>query len=134
VDYCVKGMAAEAAGRMDEALSLFMQAWAAAKDDLDRCIAAHYIARQQEKPEDALHWNRAALEYASASGSEQALEFYPSLYLNLGWSYETIGDRPEAVRYYRLGAASLSDLPAGPYRDMVERGLTEGLKRICVER
>jgi tetratricopeptide (TPR) repeat protein len=130
VKLCVEGMQAEAEGRLEDALGLFLQAWAARQDDFDACIAAHYVARHQKKPEDTLHWNHLALEHAEAAGDERVQGFYPSLYLNMGWSYEKLGDPEEAGKYYELAAARLEDLPAGPYRDTVQEGINNGRKRV----
>lgn len=47
VRLCAQGMQAEAEGRDAQARDLFLQAWEAAEDDYDACIAAHYLARHQ---------------------------------------------------------------------------------------
>ena len=130
VKLCAEGMQAEAQGRLEEARSLFMQAWARRQDDFEACIAAHYVARHQETPEEMLHWNQEALSRAEAVGDERVDEFYPSLYLNMGWSYESLGDKANAQKYYRLAAGCIDDLPEGPYRDMVLGGIQEGEKRL----
>jgi hypothetical protein len=44
------------------------------------------------------------LEHANVVNDERVKEFYPSLYLNLGRSYELVGDQNEAQRYYNLAA------------------------------
>jgi hypothetical protein len=130
VKLCVEGMQAEAEGRLDDATGLFLQAWAARQDDFDACIAAHYVARHQEKPEEVLHWNRLALDHAGAAGEERVQGFYPSLYLNMGWSYEELGNPEEAGKYYELAARRVEELPAGPYRDTVQEGINNGKKRV----
>ena len=63
---CQDGMRAEAEGRRADARKLFERAWAAATDDYDACVAAHYLARQQDHPEEVLRWNREALDRADA--------------------------------------------------------------------
>ncbi|RGC68468.1 hypothetical protein C5N14_13190 [Micromonospora sp. MW-13] len=35
-------------------------------DDYDACVAAHYLARQQDDPEEILRWNQEALRHAFA--------------------------------------------------------------------
>jgi tetratricopeptide (TPR) repeat protein len=131
VKLCVAGMQAEAEGRFQQARDLFEQAWAASQDDFEACVAAHYLARHQESPAEMLRWNRAALEHARSAGDDRVRGFYPSLYLNLGWSHESLGDREEAGRFYDLAARCLDELPAGPYRDTVEDGIRAGQKRIA---
>jgi hypothetical protein len=125
IKLCYEGMQAEAAGKPDEARDLFMQAWMARQDDFEACVAAHYVARHQENPADQLRWNQEALNRAGAVGDShpEIRTFYPSLYLNMGWSYESLGDRVEASKFYELAAASVNELPEGPYREMVKGGI-----------
>lgn len=49
IKLCVEGTQAEFAGRMDAACALYMQAWSAASDDYQACVAAHYMTRSQER-------------------------------------------------------------------------------------
>jgi hypothetical protein len=95
---------AEFEGRLDEARRLSMLAWQASQDDYEACMAAHYMARYQENPADQLRWNREALQRAAALEDDKAKDFYPSLYLNMGLSYELLGDPLKARKYYALAA------------------------------
>jgi tetratricopeptide (TPR) repeat protein len=104
IKLCLEGTRAEFEGRIEEARTLFMQAWEASKDDFDACVSAHYMARFQEEPEEILRWNQEALNRAKAVGDNRVQNFYPSLYLNLGHSYEALGDQVEAQKYYKLAA------------------------------
>jgi tetratricopeptide (TPR) repeat protein len=104
IKFCMEGTRAEFRGRIDHARSCYQRAWEAVQDDYDACIAAHYLARCQENPEERLHWNQIALERAEAVADARVQDFYPSLYLNLGQSYELLGNRIEAKRYYGLAA------------------------------
>jgi hypothetical protein len=129
VKLCAEGIEAEMSGRHTEAQALYAQAWALRQDDYEACIAAHYLARQQETLADSLHWNQVALEHALAVAGDQVREFLPSLYLNLGWSHEVLGDAGAARTHYDAGAALLDALPAGPYTETVRAGLARGLER-----
>ena len=104
IQLCIEGTRAEFEHRLEEARILYKQAWEARTDDYDACIAAHYVARFQESAEESLHWNQLALKYAHAVDNEKVKEFYPSLYLCLGRSYELVGNQSEAHRYYELAA------------------------------
>jgi hypothetical protein len=104
VKLCAEGTRAEFEGRHDDARILYMQAWEASQDDFEACVAAHYVARYQESPQDRLRWNQEALLRAAAVGDERVCSFYPSLYLNMGHSFEVIGNMAEAKRYYELAA------------------------------
>lgn len=130
---CVEGMQAEAEGRFADARTCFEQAWAARQNDLDACIAAHYQARHQETLGRILHWNQEALRYADAVSAapevgEEITAFYPSLYLNLGKSYEDLGDSTRARHYYQLAEEKAARL-VGEYGDIVRRGISSGLQR-----
>ena len=104
IQLCIQGTQAEFARRMEDARSLYQQAWKLAKDDYEACIAAHYMARFAETPEEGLGWNQKALDCATRVKDERVKEFYPSLFLNMGHSYEQLGRPDEARRYYDLAA------------------------------
>ena len=130
VKLCVEGMQAEGEHRLDDAYKLFCAAWAARQDDFDACIAAHFLARHRP-PEEMRHWNQVALDHANAVDDERIQGFYPSLYLNLGWSHEQLADLTAAGRYYALAVARLDNLPAGPYADVVRTGVRAGQARVA---
>jgi hypothetical protein len=104
VKLCMEGSWAEFNNRIDEARRLFAQAWEAAGDPFERCIAAHYSARYQTDPQAELRYNLLALEYAGKVEGEEVQTFLPSLYLNLGRSYERVNDPVNAAKYYNLAA------------------------------
>lgn len=104
IKLCIEGTRAEFEGRFADACDLYHKAWEASKDDYEACVAAHYVARFQANPEDVLFWNQEALNRAQAVKDERVENFYPSLYLNLGRSYEILGNQAEAQRYYDLAA------------------------------
>jgi hypothetical protein len=130
VKLCAAGMQAEAAGCDDEARTLFLQAWAAAQDDYEACIAAHFVARQQPTLADTLYWNQRALAHADAVDDERMAGFYPSLYLNLGRCHELLGDAAQARACYGCAAAGLADLPADAYGDLVRHGIARAQARL----
>lgn len=100
----MEGTRAEFDHRIKDARELYQKAWDAHTDSYEACIAAHYVARFQESPEETLRWNQVALENANAVNDERVQEFYPSLYLNLGHSHEIVGNQKEAQRFYELAA------------------------------
>ena len=144
VKLCVTGMEAEAANRFDMARSCFEQAWAAQQNDLDAAIAAHYLARHQDTLERILHWNQVALHHAERASKSiehqmavAVAQFFPSLYLNLGKSYEDMGDVALARHYYaraaeqlaQLGAASAPAAEHEHYLTALQRGIAAALHR-----
>jgi len=104
IQLCMAGTRAEFEHRIEDARVLYQQAWDVSMDDYDACIAAHYVARFQDSAEESLRWNQVALKHAHAVNDERVKDFYPSLYLNLGRSYELVGDQAEAQKYYELAA------------------------------
>lgn len=106
VQLCVKGTQAEYQGKPEEARALYQAAWEAASNDFEDCVAAHYVARFQTDPQEKLRWNVMALEKAEAVTDESVKDFYPSLYINIGQSYELVGYTTEAKRFYDLAAKS----------------------------
>ena len=104
IQLCLAGTQAEFESRLDAARAAYRQAWELAQDDYDACVAAHYVARLQSDPAVTLHWNQVALACAEAVGDDRVRSFYPSLYLNLGRSFEVLGHDVEAQRYYALAS------------------------------
>ncbi len=104
INLCIRGSQAEFEGRIEDARSLYLQAWETSRDDYEACVAAHYMARRQDDPARALHWNQIALAHAEAVGDERVQSFFPSLYVNRGHSHEALGNLIEAEYYYKLAA------------------------------
>ncbi|MBK9927525.1 MAG: hypothetical protein IPP66_19825 [Anaerolineales bacterium] len=104
IQLCMQGSLAEFEHRMDDARALYQQAWDSHSDNYEACIAAHYVARFQDNPQETLRWNLIALQHARAVNDERVADFYPSLYLNIGHSYELLGNQEEAQKYYGLAA------------------------------
>jgi len=104
IQLCMEGTRAEFEHRIEDARSLYQQAWEARTDDYEACIAAHYVARFQATVEESLRWDQLSLTHAQAVKDERVKEFYPSLYLSLGRSHELAGNQGEAQRYYDLAA------------------------------
>lgn len=130
VKLCAQGIEAEMQGRRGEARSLFLQAWELRQDDVDACVAAHYVARHQESPAETLRWNELALTHAIAAPANSIRSFYPSLYLNLGKSYEDLGDTSRARELYEQGEQCIDDVPDGAYGAIVRDGLRNALQRV----
>jgi len=130
IKLCVDGMNAEARGALGEAMRLFHAAWDQSGDDFERFTSAHYLARNQQAPEDRLRWNLAALSYARSIEDEDMKVHYPSLYLNIAKSYEALQDDINAQINYALAAEHSTLLPDGGYGDMIRSGIGAGLHRV----
>lgn len=129
VRLCVHGVEVEMQGDLDAARSSYEAAWSVARDDVERCIAAHFLARVQTDLDARVRWNREALERADSVDRAAVAAFYPSLYLNLGSALEGIHDQDGARDAYRRAADGLADLDAGAYADTVRRGVHAALAR-----
>jgi hypothetical protein len=104
IQLCIRGTQAEFFGQPQEAAAFYAQAWKDAATDYEFCIAAHYMARFQPSPEEMLRWNQRSLEHAQKSDPALVRDFLPSLYLNLGKSYELMCNPEESQKYYRMAA------------------------------
>ena len=129
VKLCAEGMQLEAEGKIEQAHSLFQQAWDIAENDFEAFTAAHYLARNQKDPEDVLKWNLESLARAKKIADESMNESYPSLYLNIGKSYEQLNDPKAANKNYQLAADFSAFLPPGKYSDMIKTGIATALSR-----
>jgi len=130
IKLCVDGMNAESRGAYDEAVRLFQSAWDQSANDFERFTSAHYLARNQQAPEDRLKWNLKALGYARAIEDEDMKVHYPSLYLSIAKSYEALEDEANAKINYALAAEHSAFLPEGSYGDMIRSGIGAGLQRV----
>jgi hypothetical protein len=130
VALCAEGMAAE--GTPAEARRLFERAWAARRDDYDAAVAAHFVARHQPTPADALHWNALAVRHAEAVADGRAAGLLASLYLNLGDAQANVGDGAAAAAAVRRAAEHLAAVPPGGYRQFVALGVRRLAERVGV--
>lgn len=131
VHLCADGIAAESVGRLEDAHAAYERAWQQRVDDWDACVAAHYLARHQPSLALSLYWNQEALRYADAVTDNRTVDFRPSLLLNLGYSYELLGDAFSAQHHYRQALAAVEHLPSGAYRDMIAHSLVTKLDRLA---
>ncbi|HEX5152353.1 MAG TPA: tetratricopeptide repeat protein [Parafilimonas sp.] len=129
VQLCARGMELEAT-QPEEAKVLFMQAWSASTRDLEKCIAAHYLARRQPSAEEKLHWHKIALEFALQINDSHIQLYYPSLYLNIAKCYEDMNDHDNAIINYRNALSYENNLPADGYGQMIRSGIRNGIKRV----
>ena len=106
------------------------QAWQTATDDFEASIAAHYVARHQKSPAEALHWNQIT-DRANLASEEKVRGFYPSLYLNLGKSHEDLDHLEEARHFYKLAEAAFSVLSDDRYGNIVRDAVQRGLERLA---
>ncbi len=116
VKICLKGIDLEEKGRTEEAAGLFLEAWNAAADDLEKFLAAYFVARIQKDVSEKLKWFETSLQYALKTNDEASISALPALYLNISRCYVESGDSDRAKENYEL-AALFKDKPLdkGPF-------------------
>ncbi|MGW8065987.1 hypothetical protein ACVV2G_27865 [Streptomyces ziwulingensis] len=128
VQLCAQGMQAEAEGRDVRARDLFLQAWEAAEDDYDACIAAHYLARHQPTPQETLYWNQECLTRADKVGDDRVRSFYASLHGNIARAHRDLGQIDQAREHFESAARHIDDVPAGPHQQWLRYRIAAGLR------
>ena len=113
---CLQAMAMEEKGKPEDAGKLFLQAWNESKNDFEKFIAAHYVARHQKNVSDKLKWLEMGLQFALKINNDTVKSAFPSLYLNIAKCYEDLNNPAEAKKNYDL-ATSFKDKPSdkGPF-------------------
>lgn len=134
VRLCRLGMEAEAAERFDEARALYERAWRSSSNDVEACLAAHYLARRQLTPDRTLWWNQIALARADAVRDGRVRGFYASLHLNLAMAHEHLGQLAAAHHHYSRATESLQCIEDPDHRNLVEERVTCGLARTVLAR
>jgi tetratricopeptide (TPR) repeat protein len=130
IELCAQGMNAEGRGKNEEASALFSKAWEIAATDLEKFIAAHYVARHQPDVKRKLEWDEAALGFALAMTDQEVRAFYPSLYLNVAKGYEDLNDKENALKNYQLGLSFTEFLLEDGYGKMIRSGIVSGIERV----
>ena len=130
VKLCAQGMQAKSESNPDLAGGCFRRAWDVARDEYEKCIAAHYVARHRPSEDERRLWNQRALDLAHAVADSRVTQLYPSLLLNLGHSLEVTGDIAQARDLYVRAEESCSTLPEGPYADLVRGRIAAALTRV----
>lgn len=116
VKRCLEGIDMADNGKPEAAGRLFLQAWHEATDDLEKFIAAYYVARYQENYADRLQWYETALQFALAINDDSVYSAFASLYAHIAKCYERLGDPAQAKKHDEL-ATTFADKPAdnGPF-------------------
>lgn len=109
VQYCLQGMAMEAQSNNAAALDLFLKAWHEARNNFEKFLSAHFVARQQSNLTERLQWLHTALQHAIAADDTAAKSAYPTLHSNIAKCYEDLNDTENAKKHYEL-AASFKDV------------------------
>ncbi len=120
----------ERKNKPDDAHALYMKAWAESSNNYEQCIAAHFAARQQKDLEETLRWNIEALNRANAVNDDRVKSFYPSLFLSVGLSYEKLGNRTEAKKFFDLAFEKADNLPHDDYGKEIRQKIDKARERV----
>lgn len=126
-------MEKEGEGKMTEAAELFLQGWNEASTDLEKVIAAHYVARHQQTVSHKLNWDETALHFALKLHDDNMKGFYPSLYLNIAKCYEDMKDFDNAKKNYNMALSYVDWLPEDGYGSMIKAGIAKGINRVFID-
>lgn len=78
IKLCVEGMAMEEKGELEEGSRIFLQAWNEATNDLEKYLAAYYVARHQKNVADKLKWLETSLQFALTINNDSVKGAFPS--------------------------------------------------------
>ncbi|HEY5745028.1 MAG TPA: rRNA adenine methyltransferase [Chryseolinea sp.] len=133
VQRCAQGMTLEVQGQVGGAAAIFRQAWDEATTDLEKFIAAHYVARHQPGVPDKLHWDKTALDHAQQVPDANVKGAYPSLYLNIAKDYEDLHEFTHAREHYETALSYVQFLSDDGYGKMIRSGITAGIERVKID-
>jgi tetratricopeptide (TPR) repeat protein len=102
IKLCMRGMALEDSGNIEDAAAMFHKAWHESTDDYERFIAAYFLARRQKSAADKLKWMETSLQCALNINDDNVKSAYPTLYLNIAECYAELCDSDNAKRNYEL--------------------------------
>jgi tetratricopeptide (TPR) repeat protein len=129
VQRCARGMALEGEGQAEVAAAIFRQAWDEATTDLEKFIAAHYLARHQPSVSGKLHWDKTALNHAQQVLDATVKGAFPSLYLNIAKGYEDLQEFVRAHEHYKTALSYTPFLNDDGYGGMIRAGIAAGIER-----
>jgi hypothetical protein len=129
IELCQEGMKEEEGGYHKKAKELYDHAWEMSSTPYEKCIAAHYLARQHTSAK-ALDWNLEALRQAEQTTHEYVRLFYPSLYICIALSYEDLEDYDNAWIYVNLASDSVSILHDDDYGTEIREWIEQACKRL----
>lgn len=133
VKLCAQGMDLEGQGNQGAAHQVFMQAWDEATSEVEKFIAAHYVARHQKSVADKLKWDETALQLALQMNDPAIKSALPSLYLNVAKCHEDLNNVKEAKTHYEMALSYADFLPEDGYGNLIRNGILGGLKRVQKE-
>lgn len=116
IQLCIKGMALEESGNVEEALNTFRIAWDQSTNDYERFLAAYQLAWRQKSPQEQLNWLESTLAYAQKIKGQNVESTFPTLYLEIAQCYEVLNNPVKAEENLKLSKTSLGrPIDMGPF-------------------
>ena len=127
VKLCLQGMAMEESDNMEAAVNLFSEAWAVAANNLEKFLAAYYLARHQKTVSDKLSWLETTLSYALRINDDAVKSAFPALYSRISECYTSLGDTEKSNKNLEM-ALLFRDSPSdkGPFYHGTKSDLKAG--------
>lgn len=103
-------------GKPEVAHSIFFQAWNEAVYDLEKFLAAYFVARNQIDVSDKLRWFKTALQLALEINDDSVRGALPALYVNIAKCYQNLNDVDKAKKNYEMANSfSVKHSDKGPF-------------------
>ena len=102
IQLCMKGMALEESGNLEDAIEAFLEAWNQTSDDYERFIASYHLGLRQNNVDDKLKWMKKSLACALKINDDDVKSAYPTLYLTIANCYEAMNDTENARKNSEL--------------------------------
>ncbi len=97
-------------------------------DDAGATHALHMLAVIVDDPQSKLDLNVESLERAERAGPENfPVEMKASIYANIGYSYQALGDLDEARAWYQRAQAASNQLPDDEYGNFIRENAQKAL-------
>ena len=127
VRLCIQAMILEDAGKNDDALEKFQEAWQTSDNDFEQFIAAYHLAHRQNKPENQANWLETSLHHALLVDDEDVYSAYSTLYQELANLYERLDVPAKAWEYEeKANEAKEGPLEKGPFYHGTKASLKVG--------
>jgi tetratricopeptide (TPR) repeat protein len=98
-------------GRLEDARGVFQLAYRLALNRFDAlAVDAAHMLGVMEPHQDAVEWNRRALLIAEQSGEQRARRWIGTLWINLGWILQRLGDFPAAEVAFKRAIPALQEI------------------------
>lgn len=127
VKLCLQGMAMVDKGNPEIGYDLFLQAWQEATEKFEKFIAAHCLARYQDKVIDKLDWLEASLQIALEMNDDTTRSALSALYSTIAECHKSLDDIEQANIYVALSDASKTNpTDKGPFYHGTKADLANG--------